>query len=62
MLAPPVAGCQNRVFKLDTTEINESSFILPIGGFHTLTVYGLFITHKKIKFHVLMRDPQPACT
>ena len=39
-------GCQNRVFKLDTTEINESSFILPIGGFHTLTVYGLLLTKK----------------
>ena len=40
------AGYQNRVFKLDTTEIHESSFSLPIGGFHTLTVW--VITHKKI--------------
>ena len=39
-------GCQNRVFKLDTTEINENTFFLPIGGFHILTVYELLLTKK----------------
>ena len=46
------------VFKLDTTEINENTFFLPIGGFHILTVYELLLT-KKIKF--LVRDPHSAC-
>ena len=41
------------VFKLDTTKINEKTFILPICGLHTLTVYGLLLT-KKLKFHVRM--------
>ena len=43
-----VQGAKISVFKLDTTEINERTLILPICGFHTLTVYGLLLTPKKI--------------